>query len=122
MNGSEVLTEVAKNTDSSVVLIAVVIAAVIILIAIPMYRMMSKKDLEKFDKYTQREGQIIQVVKENTAAISKLTQILEVNNRNCETCKAEQTSHWIQTNSKLDVIMTVIERRKSTKESREENG
>lgn len=122
-----VLSQVAQKTDSVFVLLAIIIAIVILMVAIPILKIMAKRDietakkeLEKLDKYTQREGQIIHVVQQNTEAFTKLVTILEVNNKNCDVCKAEQTGLWVKANDKLTSILTIVERRKLPREDEEE--
>jgi hypothetical protein len=126
MNVSDVLTRVAQKSDSMFVLLAIIIAMVAIVIAIPILKIMAKrdiekakKDLEKLDKYTQREGQIIHVVQQNTEAFTKLVTMLEVNNRNCDNCKTEQTGLWIKANDKLNSILTIVDRRRVPREEEE---
>ncbi|MCX7924121.1 MAG: hypothetical protein N3B21_19245 [Clostridia bacterium] len=115
MQGGETLNKVAEGTNSELIRFFVIVA-VILLVLVPTlilyFRYKLKKDLEKFKlenkaestqfkDWTEREGNLLKVIKENgqsqkevAEAITKLSVVLEINNKNCDVCKAEQLTKW----------------------------
>lgn len=97
--GTDVLSQVANKTNSEFVQIAIVFAVLAIVIAIPLYRLVIKARKEALqakkdtlDQYIKREGLLIDVIKENSTAISELTTMIKNTNDKCNACKTEQTS------------------------------
>lgn len=89
MDGNTVLTGVAKNTDSGIILAMIVIAVVVTVISIPLYRMTIAYDREKRKTHIQREGQLIEVIQQNTSVISELKILLVDNNDTQKQVKME---------------------------------
>lgn len=125
MQGEAVLEKVVDKAGSDLILFMVVVAVILIAaitISVPFFKTLAKKeaakiaaetkrtqveaemDNAKLDKYIQREAHIIQVVQDNTKAITILTGILEGSNKGCEDCKAEQFGMWKSIDKKLDAI------------------
>jgi cytochrome c oxidase assembly protein Cox11 len=111
---AEVLTETTRQTQSELIrffIIAAVVLIVLMLVSIPIYRMMSKRDADKrskdadnykLDKYIEREKQIITVIQQNTEVIAGLKMLLTQNTTHCEQCRAEQMGYLDLITSKTD--------------------
>ena len=80
-----ILDEVARQTNSELILFFIVVAAILLTVFLPFYRMLSKERKERLsqdnlrqDKYLEREKHIITVITLNTEAIVGLKTTLEL--------------------------------------------
>ena len=83
---TQLVSQVIEKTQSELILFMIIIVVALILVALPLYVMVSKdKKLKteqenvRQDKYIQREAQIIEVIKENSAVIAGLKTTLDSN-------------------------------------------
>ena len=77
MTGEQIIQEVARKTNSELILFFVLLLVALIVFFIPMYRMISKATSERQDKYIEREKGLLDIVSKNTEAISLLRATLE---------------------------------------------
>jgi len=107
----DVLNEVANNSNSSgVVLALIVIAIVIIIIAIPLYKTLVKAEEIKRKQYLERDQMIIEVIKENATAVTRLSTVLELNSKNCTDCKKEQKEQFERIHNDNNKVLAGINR------------
>lgn len=116
--GVEALGEIAKNTTNDAVLLAIVVAIVLVVILVPLYMIYTKRDGERLTQYIQREGQILQVIKDNSEAyrqtsgvMTKLATLLENNDKHCDDCRSEQLARYdniLTRQEKMNNILTEL--------------
>jgi len=107
----DVLNEVANNSNSSgVVLALIVIAVVIIIIAIPLYKTLVKAEEIKRKQYLERDQMIIEVIKENATAVTRLSTVLELNSKSCTDCKKEQKEQFERIHNDNNKVLAGINR------------
>jgi hypothetical protein len=63
-----------------------------------------------FQRWTEREAQLIQVIQKNTEAWARMTTVLEVNNKNCAECKQEQLDLWKEAICKMDEALVILKK------------
>lgn len=63
-----------------------------------------KEQMEREKQHQDRERTYMDVISGNTAALVKLTTLLESNNQNCIECRAEQTALYKDLIEKQDVM------------------
>lgn len=85
--------ELAKSSDSTIIVLLVVIVLLIIAL-IPVIKTIAGIDKEKRAQDAQREGQLIQVIKDNTKVISSLKTLIENDQKFCVDCKNEQMGNF----------------------------
>jgi len=115
----DVLDKVVENSSAnSTVLVFVIVAVVLILLAYPMYKLVVNSQTTKRKQYLERDGLIIDVIKDNAIAITKLCTVLEGSNKSCGDCKKEQLAHFerLHTNgsdvlSGVNEIKTIVNER-----------
>jgi maltooligosyltrehalose synthase len=110
MNGVEGLTKIAEGTNNDILLLFIVIAIVVILIAVPTFRIYSKNEAERRTQDIKREENILNVIRENTTVNSSIKTLLETSVRGCDSCKQEQLQRFM--NIELG-INTLLERGKN---------
>lgn len=88
--GMDVLGTVAAKTTNDVILSMIVVAVVLIVLAIPVIKLISKASMERRQQELNREALILDVIKENTSVQAGLKTLLEQNNKACDECKTEQ--------------------------------
>lgn len=117
-NGIDNLTDIANSTTNDAIVMAIVIAIVVIMVLIPLVLIYNKRDKERLQQYIQREGQILQVIKDNSEAyrqtssvMTKLTTLLENNDKHCDDCRAEQLSRYndiLKRQEKMNIALAEI--------------
>jgi len=107
----EGLTTIASRTNNDILLLFIVLAIVLIIIAIPLFRIYSKSMAERRIQDNKREENILKVIKENTTVNSAIKTLLETSVRGCEGCKQEQVSHFRNIELALN---TLVERSNNT--------
>lgn len=85
----EQAAELAKNSDS-ILLVGLVVLALIVVALIPVMKTLSNiaKDRRKED--FEREGRLIQVVEKNTEVNAALKTLIEKDQKFCADCRQEQ--------------------------------
>jgi len=94
----QTLGQIASQTNNDAILLVIVIG-IFVVIGIPLYLKLEKS---RKDSESKRESILINVVKENSTAIVKLTTLLEHSDQNCDKCKADQMDHFRDITYKLD--------------------
>jgi flagellar biosynthesis/type III secretory pathway M-ring protein FliF/YscJ len=119
---NQALQTIAEKTNSELirffVIMAVVVLAFIGVMAMLYPKIMkntnarqaadNKADQQKLDGYIKREALIIDVVKQNTEAITSLKSVLDINTRHCDTCKADQISRIGELGTKIDANTLIL--------------
>ncbi len=99
---TQALSEIAGNTNNDVILFVIVMLFGLV-VAVPSLvvylktksadkHMRHKEQMEREAEARKREETLLNVVQGNTAAMVKLTTLLESNNQNCTECRAEQSA------------------------------
>jgi|GEM_PF-5344056 len=97
MDETKVLAGIAEKTDNDIIMLLIVILIGIPLIVIYIKaksnerHMRHKEQMERDAEHREREKAYIDVISGNTAALVKLTTLLETNNQNCSECRVDQT-------------------------------
>ena len=91
-NYDYLLEEIARQTNSELILFFVVVSVVLVVVFLPFYRMVLKERKERLsqdslrqDKYIERERQIIAVITSNTEVIAGLKTTLELTTTSTQT-------------------------------------
>lgn len=115
----------AKQSDSTIIVLIVVIAIIIIAL-IPVIKTIANIDNTKRKQDYEREGRLIQVVEKNTEVNSALKTLIEADQKHCEECRADQLHLFRKvfdnqeiTNMKLVEISTTLGINKEGKEEEE---
>jgi hypothetical protein len=133
---TQVLDTVAKQTSSELILFFVILAIALPSILVYMNNR-HKKEIEQikaenhaalermkaeshaedivFHNWTEREQNLLKVITDNAnsqreiaTAIAQLTKVLETTTKGCDTCKVDQSNHWIQMDKRIDAIEVQI--------------
>lgn len=95
---TQALGEIAGKTDNDIILLAIVLIIGIPLIVLYIKaksdekHMRHKEVMERDAESREREKTLMNVISGNTAAMVKLTTLLESNNQNCAECRADQAA------------------------------
>jgi hypothetical protein len=88
----QLMQEIISKTQSELILFFVIVAVVLVMVYIPIYRMMHKERKERLsqenirqDKYIEREREIIKVITANTEVNAGLKTTLEMMNNDTKT-------------------------------------
>lgn len=108
--GAKLIKEVARTTNSELILFFLIVAVLVMIIAIPLSKQLNKNAMSKLEKYMIREAQIINVVQQNTRAITELTIMLQTNNNHCNECRATQLDRFNRIEDLLDEMKDIKER------------
>jgi len=79
----------AKQSDSTIITLLVVVALIIVAL-IPVMKTLASIDGTKRKQDFDREGRLIQVIERNTEVNSALKSMIETDQRHCGTCRLEQ--------------------------------
>ena len=106
---TDVLKEVTSRTNSELILFFVIVAVVLIILMVPIYRytINNAREKRKFqndqnEMQAKRDAEYIKVIQHNSDVNSQLKTMLELNNLNCIQCKAEHQE-------KLDIAIEKID-------------
>lgn len=110
MAGGDVLKQVAQNTDNDILLLVIVMSVVLLIIAVPFYKAISKSAKEKRQQELDRDKLILNVIKDNTKINAGLKALLENNNANCRACRAEQMRKFDAIGNKIDSNTALVTR------------
>lgn len=115
----KVVSQVVTKTSSELILFFILVVVVVLVITIPLVKIATKYSSDKREQKFKREQLLIDVVKDNSSIIAKLTTIIESSNQNCTACKLEQTDMMAtilakqeQVVQKVDVVAAVMLDRK----------
>lgn len=81
--------ELAKTSDSTIIILLVVMAIIVIALIPVMKTVANIRANEKKQDY-DREELLIQVIQKNTEVNSALKTLIESDQKHCDTCKSEQ--------------------------------
>lgn len=81
--------KLAKNSDS-IILILIVVLAIVTIAMIPVIKALSKMGLDRRKYDAEREDRIIKVVEKNTEVNTALKTLIENEQKYCAECKQEQ--------------------------------
>lgn len=101
-NGVDGLTTIAQKTDNDILLLVIVLAIVLLILSIPLYKIMMRANEKKRQQEIDREEHIIQVIKENTQVNAGLKTLLETTNANCDLCRKEQLERLDKVHNRID--------------------
>jgi hypothetical protein len=79
----------AKQSDSTIITLLVVLALIIVAL-IPVMKTIASIDGTKRKQDFDREGRLIQVIEKNTDVNSALKMMIEGDQKHCGTCRVEQ--------------------------------
>ena len=104
------LSEIATRSDNDIItlLIVVIIGIPLIILYIKAKsnerHQRHREQMERDAEHREREKTYMDVISGNTAALVKLSTLLETNNQNCTECRAEQTSLYKELIDKQDAM------------------
>jgi sensor domain CHASE-containing protein len=123
-HGSQLLSEVAQRSNSELIYFFIIVAVVLAIVCIPMYRMMLKERKERLiqesirqERYIEREREIIKVISENSAVIAGLKATFELtgaSNHSSFSRVHERLDEIIQHNTTVKVTLDEVIRRQQT--------
>lgn len=115
----------AKQSDSTI-LILIIVIALVILALIPVMKTLASIDSAKRKREFDREGRLIGVVERNTEVNAALKTLIETDQKYCEECRSDQQNLFQKvfenqeiTNMKLVAISTTLGINKEGKEEEE---
>lgn len=108
MAGDDVLKQVVEKTDNDILLLVIVISVVSLVIAIPLYKAVSKAAQERRQQEMEREQMILNVIKENTQINASLKTLLETSNSTCTNCREEQLHRFDNISSELKQVTILL--------------
>jgi len=79
----------AKQSDSTIILLIVVVAILLIALS-PVMKTLASIDNAKRKQYYDRESRLIQVIEKNTEVNAALKTLIEADQKHCEECRADQ--------------------------------
>jgi len=79
----------AKQSDSTIITLLVVVALIIVAL-IPVMKTIASIDGTKRKQDFDREGRLIQVIEKNTEVNSALKSMIETDQKHCGVCRLEQ--------------------------------
>ena len=104
----------AKQSDSTIIILIVVIAVIIIALS-PVMKTIASIDSVKRKQDYEREGRLIQVIEKNTEVNSALKTLIEADQKHCDECRQDQLHLFSKvfdnqeiTNMKLVEISTTL--------------
>ena len=107
--------ELAKQGDSTILILIIVIALVIVAL-VPVMKTLSSIENAKRKREFDREGRLIGVVERNTEVNAALKTLIETDQKVCEECRADQQNlfhkvfeNQASINLKLVEISTVLD-------------
>ena len=121
----DTLGQIAKdNSNNDTIILAIVLIIGLLLVAIPLYVLYSKRDKTKLAQLIQREDRILQVIEGNARsntsiaesnikvaeAIANLKTTLDNNDRDCDNCKMEQMNTLGVVMNKQDTTNLILTR------------
>lgn len=83
------VVNLAKQSDSTIIILIVVVALVIIAF-IPVVKTLASINNTKRKQDYEREGMFIQVIEKNTEVNSALKTLIESDQKHCEECRNDQ--------------------------------
>ncbi len=101
------LSEIAGKSNNDIIILVIVLIIGIILLY-PMYKEFIKAAKQKRDYYTQEKKLLIDVVQENTKALTKLTTFIEGDTVRCQTFERALESQVSQVYEKVDKMNLLV--------------
>ena len=115
--------ELAKQGDSTILILIIVIALVIVAL-VPVMKTLSSIENAKRKREFDREGRLIGVVERNTEVNAALKTLIETDQKVCEECRADQQNLFHKifenqeiANMKLVAISTTLNINKEYKKT-----
>jgi len=115
--------ELAKQGDSTILILIIVIALVIVAL-VPVMKTLSSIENAKRKREFDREGRLIGVVERNTEVNAALKTLIETDQKVCEECRADQQNLFHKifenqeiANMKLVAISTTLNINKEDKKT-----
>jgi hypothetical protein len=114
----ESLVELAKHSDSTIIILLVVIVALIIALK-PTIKTLAAISKEKRKQDYEREERLIRVIEKNTEVNTALKTVIEADKKHCDICRQEQFGLFRKVfdnqeiaNMKLTEISATLENKK----------
>jgi hypothetical protein len=112
-NYEDLLRDIAQQTNSELILFFIVFLAAMVVVFLPFYLMMGKQrketreaEKEKRDSYTEREKEIINVIKENSEVNAGLKVTMEKYFNLLELINATTNQSFGRIHQRIDEILT----------------
>ncbi len=110
--------ELAKQSDSTIIVLLVVLVLVVIAL-IPVMKTLASINSARRKQDLEREAQLIKVIEKNTEVNTALKTLIESNQKYCYECKAEQAELFRRlfdnqdtTNTKLVELVAILNKAK----------
>lgn len=104
------LGSIAEKTDNDILLLIIVISLVVLFLAIPLYKAVSKSSKERRQQELAHEKLLLDVIKENTKVNAGLKTLLETSMGDCDNCKREQMTQFARLEVKVDFSNELLKR------------
>lgn len=104
------LSDVVGKTDGGAILLVVILAAILLVLAKPMYKLYISYLERKERSRLASEANLLEVIKGNSTILSELKTLLTSTNENCRSCKQEQIALFRDFDLKLGTGMTKLGR------------